>query len=70
MNAVAPWYINTPLAAQVIANPDYLKSVVSRTPMKRVGKPEEVASVVAFLAMPASSYITEQCFTVDGGFSV
>lgn len=70
VNAVAPWYINTPLAAQVIANPEYLKLVEDRTPMKRIGKPEEVASVVAFLAMQASSYITGQCIAVDGGFSV
>lgn len=70
VNSIAPWYINTPLAAQVIQNPEYLESVLARTPMKRVGKPEEVASTVAFLAMPASSYITGQCIAVDGGFSV
>jgi Tropinone reductase 1 len=67
---LAPWYINTPLAAQVINNPEYLDSVVKRTPMNRVGNADEVASVVAFLAMPASSYITGQCIAVDGGFSI
>ena len=70
VNAVAPWYIETPLAAQVLKDVDYLKSVIVRTPMKRVGKPAEVATAVAFLAMPASSYITGQCLVVDGGFSV
>ena len=70
VNAVAPWYIETPLAKQVLKDLDYLKSVLDRTPMKRIGKPAEVASAVAFLAMPASSYITGQCLNVDGGFSV
>jgi len=70
VNAVAPWYINTPLAAQVINNPEYLDSVLKRTPMNRIGESGEVASVVAFLAMPASSYITGQCIAVDGGFSI
>ncbi len=70
VNAVAPWYINTPLAAQVINNKEYLETVLNRTPLKRIGNPEEVAATVAFLAMPASSYITGQCIAVDGGFSV
>ncbi len=70
VNAVAPWYIETPLAKQVLKDLDYLKSVLDRTPMKRIGKPAEVASAVTFLAMPASSYITGQCLVVDGGFSV
>lgn len=69
VNAVAPWYIETPLAKQVLKDLDYLKSVLDRTPMKRIGSPEEVASVAAFLAMPASSYITGQCLAVDGGFT-
>jgi len=69
VNAVAPWYITTPLATQVLKNPEYLTSVLDRTPMKRIGTPEEVARVVAFLAMPASSFITGQCLAVDGGFT-
>ncbi len=70
VNAVAPWYIHTPLAETVLQNPEYLNAVLAETPMKRVGDPVEVASVVAFLAMPASSYITGQCIAVDGGFLV
>ncbi len=69
VNAVAPWYIETPLAKQVLTDLDYLTSVLDRTPMHRIGKPEEVASAVAFLAMPAASYITGQCLGVDGGFT-
>lgn len=70
VNAVAPWYIATPLAGQVLADPDYRKQVLDRTPMGRVGKPEECARAIAFLCLPASSYITGHCLTVDGGFSV
>ena len=41
VNAVAPWYISTPLAKQVLADPRYAKAVVSATPAGRVGEPEE-----------------------------
>lgn len=68
VNVVAPWYTATPLARQVLSNPVYLKSVTDRTPMGRVGEPEEVASVVAFLCMDQSSYITGQVIAVDGAF--
>ena len=70
VNAVAPWYIRTPLAEPVLKRPEYLAAVESRTPMKRVGEPEEVAAAAAFLCLPAASYITGQCIAVDGGFSV
>ena len=70
VNAVAPWYIRTPLADQVLADPQYRKEVLDRTPMGRVGEPEECARAIAFLCMPASSYITGQCLPVDGGFTV
>lgn len=70
VNAVAPWYIETPLAKAVLQNPDYLQEVVQRTPMGKVGKPEDVAAAAAFLCMPASAYTTGQCIAVDGGFTI
>lgn len=69
VNAVAPWYIDTPLARQVLDDRDFLAEVLTRTPLKRIGRPEEVAATVAFLCMPAAGYITGQTLAVDGGFS-
>lgn len=70
VNAVAPWYIRTPLAEPVLKDPARLSVVLARTPMGRVGEIEEVAGLTAFLCLPAASYITGQCIAVDGGFSV
>ncbi|GAA4003416.1 SDR family oxidoreductase [Hymenobacter fastidiosus] len=70
VNAVAPWYIRTPLVAGVLGNEAYLQEVLARTPMKRIGEPEEVGAAVAFLCLPAAAYITGQCLSVDGGFTV
>ena len=70
VNAVAPWYIQTPLTEAVLTNPDTYADITARTPMRRVGQPEEVANAVAFLCLPAASYITGHILAVDGGFSV
>jgi len=68
VNAVAPWYIRTPLTEKYIKSKEYYNKITSRTPLNRAGEPIEVASAVAFLCMPAASYITGECISVDGGF--
>ena len=68
VNAVAPGTIATELARQAVLTSEAARSkILSRTPMKRLGEPEEVARVVAFLASEAASYITGEIVTVDGG---
>jgi Tropinone reductase 1 len=70
INAIAPWYTQTPLVENLLQDKKYFDEVMLRTPMKRICKPEEIASVAAFLCMPGASYLTGQCIAVDGGFSV
>ncbi|EER58915.1 short-chain dehydrogenase/reductase SDR [Acidovorax delafieldii 2AN] len=68
VNAVAPGTIATELAAKAVLTSDEAKhKIMSRTPMKRLGEPSEVADVVAWLASDAASYVTGEIVTVDGG---
>ena len=70
VNAIAPWYVKTPLAEQVLQDDEFRNEVLDRTPMGKLGEPEDCARAIAFLCMPASGWITGQCLAVDGGFSV
>jgi NAD(P)-dependent dehydrogenase (short-subunit alcohol dehydrogenase family) len=68
VNAVAPGTIATELAAKAVLTDEAAKArILSRTPMRRLGEPSEIADVVAWLASDAASYITGEIITVDGG---
>ena len=67
VNAVGPGSIDTAMMASVNADPEAMKTVLSRTPLKRIGTPREIGEVVAFLASDKASYITGETIYVDGG---
>lgn len=69
VNAVLPWYTATPLVESVLNDPLKKENILSRTPLNRICQPEEVARLIAFLNMPAASYVNGVCIPVDGGFS-
>jgi Tropinone reductase 1 len=68
VNAVHPWYIRTPLAAAVLEDEAKRKRILDATPLGRIGEPEDVARVVAFLAMPAAQHVSGAHVPVDGAF--
>lgn len=67
VNAVGPGSIDTAMMAGVNANAEAMRTALSRTPLKRLGIPREVAETVVFLAGPKSSYITGETIYIDGG---
>jgi 3-oxoacyl-[acyl-carrier protein] reductase len=69
VNSVAPGPIDTDMARLGIA-PERLRGYVSRTPVGRMGRPEEVAELISFLSSDRASYITGQVISINGGLSV
>jgi tropinone reductase I len=69
VNAVAPWFTRTSSTDRMLSQPDFERQLTQCTPLGRLAEPDEVSSVVAFLCMPASSYLTGQIIAVDGGSS-
>jgi NAD(P)-dependent dehydrogenase (short-subunit alcohol dehydrogenase family) len=67
VNAVGPGTIETPLIKDVVKDAAFRKKVLSRTPLGRFGRPEEIAAVVAWLASEEASYLTGTTIYADGG---
>jgi NAD(P)-dependent dehydrogenase (short-subunit alcohol dehydrogenase family) len=70
VNAVAPGFIATPFTSNVLGNPEVKRWLLDRTPMGRIGRPEDVANAVSFLASENASFVTGATLLVDGGWTV
>lgn len=68
INAVSPGMIDTPMIASIKQDKKTMEAMLTRVPLRRVGKPEEVSNLVLFLASDASSYMTGSTVVIDGGW--
>jgi NAD(P)-dependent dehydrogenase (short-subunit alcohol dehydrogenase family) len=69
VNVVAPTFVNTEMSAQMLADKAFYDTLVSRIPLGRIAKPDDVMRAVLFFASPASDFITGQTLYVDGGIT-
>ena len=69
VNAIAPTFLETPMTASFFADPEFQKWVMSRIPLGRIGRLEEVAGAIVFLSSPAASLITGTSLLIDGGWT-
>lgn len=70
VNAIAPGLVDTYFAGTLMANEGLVKTMTEQAPVRRVGKPDDIAGLALYLASDASNYVTGQTFVVDGGMLV
>lgn len=70
VNAIGPWYFPTSLTEELLQDDDYVQAILERTPLKRIGKLEELSGAAVFLASDAGNYMTGQTLFVDGGMTI
>ena len=69
VNAIAPTFLETPMTASFFADPEFRNWVLSRIPLGRVGRMDEITGAIVFLASPAASLITGASLAIDGGWT-
>lgn len=70
INCIAPGLVRTDFARALWENPATLKASTARTPLGRIGEPDEIAGAAVFLASPAGTFVTGQTIVIDGGATI
>jgi meso-butanediol dehydrogenase / (S,S)-butanediol dehydrogenase / diacetyl reductase len=70
VNSVSPGFVETPLTENALQNDRFVKAIQRNTALQRVGTPEEIANVIAFVASSEASYMTGSDLLVDGGWLI
>ena len=70
VNAICPGFIDTDMTAGIKAKDNLMEQMNAQIPMKRMGKPEDLAGAALFLASDLSGYMTGQSMVIDGGYTI
>jgi NAD(P)-dependent dehydrogenase (short-subunit alcohol dehydrogenase family) len=70
VNAIAPGWIETDFTRDFLAQPQARERIIERTPLRRIGQPDDIVGLALFLASPAAAFVTGQVICCDGGYSV
>lgn len=70
VNNIAPGAVDTPIDADVKADPEKMKALLNEIPLRRMGQPDEIARLALYLASDASAYVTGSTYIIDGGLTL